>query len=353
MDLKSTNRLHLFPKLNKWVLIFFAAAFIVAGLRGYQLFQYIFAENVKQPGSITIPKEATFQDVLDSLNAHQILENEKAFRWVAKKKNYPASIKKGKYVFTRGMNTNQIVNMLRAGNQKPVTVTFNNLRFIDELAGSIAQRLEPDSIEFLTYLNDSNVIAANGFDRYSFHAMFIPNTYEFYWTTTPEQFVERMHSEYQRFWNKDRLAKAEALGLTPVQVSTVASIVQEETIKADEKPRVAGLYLNRIKRGMLLQADPTVKFAVGDFSIKRVLNKHLEVDSPYNTYKHAGLPPGPINFPEISSIEAVLNAENHSYLYMCASDEFNGYHNFARTLREHNKNARRYQQALNANKIWR
>lgn len=353
MTLKSNSRIHLFPKLNKGLIIFFAVAFVVAGLRGYQLFQYIFEENVKHPGSITIPREATFQDVLDSLNKQDILINEKAFKWVAKKKEYPELIKPGKYVFDSGMNTNQIVNMLRVGDQKPVSVIFNNLRFIDELAGSVARYIEPDSLTLLTYLNDSTVIHQHGFDPYSFHAMFIPNTYEFYWTTTPAQFVDRMFAEYNRFWDENRKNKAKALGLTPVQVSTIASIVQEETIKADEKPRVAGLYLNRIKRGMLLQADPTIKFAVGDFSIKRVLNKHLEIDSPYNTYIHSGLPPGPINFPEISSIEAVLNAEQHSYIYMCASDEFNGYHNFARTLREHNKNARRYQQALNANKIWR
>ncbi|WP_159523422.1 endolytic transglycosylase MltG [Sunxiuqinia indica] len=352
MNLMSTNRLHLFPKLNKWVIIFFALAFIVAGLRGYQLFQYVFAENVKHSGSITIPLEASYQDVLDSLESNEILINEKAFKWVAKKKKYPTTIKAGKYVFSKGMNTNQIVNMLRAGDQKPVSVIFNNLRFMDELAGSVSHDIEPDSLELLSYLTDSAVIQQYGFNQFSFHAMFIPNTYEFYWTTTPWQFVERMHSEYERFWNTDRLAKAKSLGLSPVEVSTIASIVQEETVKADEKPRVAGLYLNRIKRGMLLQADPTIKFALGDFSIKRVLTKYLSIDSPYNTYIHAGLPPGPINFPEISSIEAVLNAEDHNYLYMCASDEFNGYHNFAKTLRQHNQNAARYQAALNARKIW-
>lgn len=353
MNLKSNSRLHLFPKLNKWVIILFALAFIIAGLRAYQLFQYIFAENIQQVGNIIIPPNATYDQVLDSLRTHQILKNEKALHWVAKKKDYPQNIKAGNYAFNKGMNTNQIVNMLRAGNQTPVSVIFNNLRFIDELAGSVAKDIQPDSLELLDYLTDSAVIHGYGFDPYSFHAMFIPNTYEFYWTTTPKQFADRMSGEYKRFWNDERRAKAKALGLTPVEVSTVASIVQEETTKADEKPRVAGLYLNRIKRGMLLQADPTIKFAVGDFSINRILTKHLTVDSPYNTYTHAGLPPGPINFPEISSIEAVLNAEGHNYLYMCASDEFNGYHNFATTLREHNQNARRYQEALNARKIYK
>lgn len=352
MSLKTKNRIILFPKLQKGLIIFFAIAFIIAGLRGYQLFGYIFSENVKNPGSITIPKEATFEQVLDSLHVKDILENEKAFKWVAKKKDYKENIKPGKYVFDKGMNTNQIVNMLRSGAQKPVSVIFNNVRFFDELAGEVSKYIEPDSASLLSYLNDSMVINKLGFNKYSFHAMFIPNTYEFYWTTTPEQFVERMSAEYHRFWNKERLEKANAIGLNPVQVSTLASIVQEETVKPDEKPRVAGLYLNRLRKGMLLQADPTIKFAIGDFTIQRVLNKYLEIDSPFNTYIHAGLPPGPINFPEISSIEAVLNAEKNNYLYMCASDKFNGYHNFARTLHQHNLNARKYQEALNKNHIW-
>ncbi len=353
MELKNRNRIMLFPKLNKIVIIVFAVAFVFAGLRGYQLFQYIFEENVKNPGAISIPKEASFQQVLDSLDSADILINEKAFRWVSKRKDYPQFIKPGKYVFYEGMNTNQMVNMLKAGNQKPVSVIFNNLRFIDDLAGKVSSYIEPDSITLLDYLTNEEVIKELGFDKHSFHAMFIPNTYEFYWTTTPEQFTKRMKAEYDRFWTKERLEKAEKLKLTPIQVSTIASIVQEESLRKKEKLRIAGLYINRINRGMLLQADPTIKFALGDFGIKRVLNKHLEIDSPYNTYKNKGLPPGPINFPEVSSIEAVLNAEKHSYLYMCASDQFDGTHNFARTLREHNANARKYQRALNKNKIWR
>jgi len=343
----------LFPKLNKVLIIVFAIAFVIASLWGYRLFKYVFDENVNSPGIITIPTEASFDQVVDSLVKYDILINLDAFKWVAKKKDYPSFIKPGKYVFDKGMNTNQLVNMLKSGNQKPVSVTFNNLRFMEELAGAVAKYIEPDSLELLNYFRNPEVFEKAGFDQYSFHAMFIPNTYEFYWTTTPEQFVERMKAEYVRFWNDERKAKAAEMGLTPVEVSTIASIVQEETIKKDEKPRVAGLYINRIRKGMLLQADPTIKFAMGDFTIKRVLTKYLEIDSPYNTYKHAGLPPGPINFPEVSSLEAVLDAEKHKYLYMCASDEFNGYHNFARTLSEHNANASRYQQALNENKIWR
>ncbi len=342
----------LFSKLNKILIVLFAIALVLTGFKGYQLFSYVFEENVKNPGSITIPSEASFEEVLDSIRAMDILENEKAFIWVAKKKDYPESIKPGKYVFDKGMNNNSLVNMLKAGNQKPVSITFNNLRFMEELAGKVALYIEPDSTELLVYLSDTAVIAGMGFNQNSFHAMFIPNTYELYWSTTPKQFATRMKAEYDRFWQDERLSKAEALGLTPIQVITIASIVQEETIKTEEKPIVAGLYINRIKRGMPLQADPTIKFALGDFTIKRILNKHLEIDSPYNTYKNPGLPPGPINFPEISSIDAVLNAEENKYLYMCAREDFSGYHNFARSLSEHNKNAQRYRQALNQNNIW-
>lgn len=353
MELNTRNRIMLFPKLNKIIIVVFAIAFILVALYGYRLFGYIFDENVKNAGSITIPEDATFEQVLDSIHKQDILINEKAFKWVAKKKNYPTFIKAGQYVFTKGMNTNAIINMLKAGNQKPVTITFNNLRFMTDLAGKVAKYISPDSTTLIHYLESPEVIAKYGFNEHSFHAMFIPNSYEMYWTTTPEQFVDRMHAEYKRFWNRQRKAKADSLGLTPVQVITLASIVQEETIKADEKPIVAGLYLNRIKKGMLLQADPTVKYALGDFSIQRVLTKQLEVDSPFNTYKYAGLPPGPINFPEISSIDAVLNADNNKYLYMCAKEDFSGYHNFARTLSQHNANAERYRNALNQNKIYR
>ncbi|WP_423127356.1 endolytic transglycosylase MltG [Gaoshiqia sp. Z1-71] len=352
MKLNLNNRIMLFPKLNKLLIVLFAIAFVLAGLRGYQLFNYIFDGNVKNPGSITIPSDAGFEQVLDSLRAKDILLNEKAFKWVAKKKDYPNLVKPGKYVFDKGMNTNSIVNMLRSGDQQPVSVTFNNLRFMAELAGKVAKYIEPDSTELIAYFTQPEVIEQMGFDEYSFHAMFIPNTYEFYWTTSPEQFTERMKAEYERFWTDQRLEKASQLGLSPVEVITLASIVQEETIKADEKPIVAGLYINRIRKGMILQADPTIKFAMGNFEIKRVLTRHLEIESPYNTYKYTGLPPGPINFPEISSIDAVLNADDNKYLYMCAREDFSGYHNFARTLNEHNKNAQRYREALNQNQIW-
>jgi UPF0755 protein len=352
MNLKNRNLIMLFPKLNKILIILVTIAFIIAGLRGYQLYRYAFESNVKRPGTIIIPYEATFDQVLDSLRTKGILENENAFKWVSKKKDYPNHIKAGHYLFQAGQATNNMVNMLIAGNQKAVSVVFNNLRFMEELAGKVSRYVAPDSSALIAYLTDSTVISKMGFDKYSFHAMFIPNTYEIYWTTTPEKFTKRMRAEYDRFWNEDRKAKAETLGLSPVEVITVASIVQEETVKEEEKPIVAGLYLNRIRKGIPLQADPTIRYALGNFGIKRILTKYLETDSPFNTYKYTGLPPGPINFPEISSIEAVLNAKEHNYIYMCAKEDFSGYHYFSRTLREHTQNARRYQQALNDHKIW-
>jgi len=352
MRLDQKNRLILFPKVGKFIIIFFAIAFIIAGIRAYQLYQYVFQENVKQEYLLLIPENATFQQVTDSLKVNDVLINYKAFKWVAKKKNYPAAIKPGRYLFEMGMNSNQIINMLRGGLQKPVEVTFNNIHFKEELAGRVSKYIEADSISILHLFSNDEKIKEYGFTPETFRVMFIPNTYEFYWTTTAEQFANRMHLEYERFWNQERRKKAEEMNLTPVEVSILASIVQSETSKTDELRRIAGLYFNRLKRGQLLQADPTVKYAVGDFSLKRILNSHLEIESPYNTYKYAGLPPGPINFPEISSIDAVLNYEKNNYIYMCARPDFSGYHNFSTTLAEHNRNATAYREALNESRIY-
>jgi UPF0755 protein len=353
MAIDQKNRLILFPKVGKFIIIFFAIAFIIVGIRAYQLYRYVFDENVKQEYLLLIPEDATYKQVTDSLKINGVLINYKAFHWVAKKKNYPAAIKPGRYLFEKGMNTNQIVNMLRGGLQKPVDVTFNNVHFKEELAGKVSKYIEADSLSILSLFLDKKKIEEYGFTPETFRAMFIPNTYEFYWTTTADEFADRMHTEYERFWNEERRKKAEEMNLTPVEVSILASIVQSETAKKDELKRIAGLYYNRLKRGQLLQADPTVKYAFGDFSLKRILKMHLAIDSPYNTYKYAGLPPGPINFPEVSSIDAVLNYEKNNYIYMCAREDFSGYHNFSATLAQHNRNAAKYRAALNKNKIYK
>lgn len=353
MTIDKKNKLLLFPKVGKFIIIFFSIALLVVGIRAYQLYNYVFKANVKTEQAIIIPENATFNQVVDSLQANDVLINYKAFRWVAKKKNYPDAIKPGRYLFRKGMNTNQVVNNLRAGIQEPVDVTFNNVRFKEDLAGKVSQYIQADSASILALYENDDLITEWGFTPETFKTMFIPNTYEFYWTTSALEFAERMKTEYDRFWNSARTKKAEEIGLSPAEVTTLASIVQEETNKAEELERVAGLYINRLKRGIPLQADPTVRFAVGDFTVKRILNIHLEIDSPYNTYKYAGLPPGPINFPEVLAIEAVLNYEDHNFLYMVAKPDFSGYHNFATTLAEHNRNANRYRAALNKKKIWK
>ncbi len=353
MAIENKSKLMLFPKVGKFIIIFFAFALIVAGLRAYQLYSYIFMENVKSEKAFIIREGTNFDQIINLLEENDIVLNYKAFKWVSKKKNYANLIKPGRYLLKKGMNTNQMVNMLRAGEQAPLNVTFNNIRFKEELAGKISHYIQADSLSLLMLFDDYAKIESYGFTPETYKAMFIPNTYRFYWTTTANQFADRMKQEYDRFWNSVRKEKAEKLGLTPVQVATLASIVQEETAKTDEMERIAGVYMNRLKRGMLLQADPTVKYAAGDFTLRRILNVHLEIDSPYNTYKYAGLPPAPINFPEVTAIDAVLNFEKHDFLYMVAREDFSGYHNFSRTLAEHNRNAAKYHQALNNMKIWK
>lgn len=351
MSIDKKSKLMLFPRVGKFIIVFFAVAFILAGIRAYQLYQYVFRENIKFDYVLYIPYHSTYKQVTDSLVTHEVLVSIKAFNWIAKKKNYKTAVKPGRYLLKKGQNSNEVVNKLRSGIQTPLNVTFNNIRISEQLAGKVSKYIIADSLSILKLFSDENQIKKYGFTNETYSAMFIPNTYEFYWTTTAEEFAERMKLEYDNFWNSERRKKAEEINLTPVEVSVLASIVQAETAKKEELKRVAGLYLNRLNRGIFLQADPTVKYAVGDNSLKRILNVHLEIDSPYNTYKFAGLPPGPINFPETSAIDAVLNYENHKYLYMCAKEDFSGYHNFAVTLAEHNRNAARYRAALDRNKI--
>jgi UPF0755 protein len=353
MSIEQKSNVMTFPKIGKFIIIFFALAFIVVGIRAWQLYQYVFQENIKSNYILYIPKDATFNQVSDSLHINDILISEKAFNWVSKKKNYKTAVKPGRYLLQKGMNTNQIVNVLRSGIQEPVNVTFNNIRFKENLAGQVSKYIWTDSLSILNLFSNKELIEGFGFNTENFRVMFIPNTYQFYWTTSAEEFAQRMKKEYDKFWTKERKAKAKQVELSPEEIIILASIVQSETVKSDELKRVAGLYINRLKRGILLQADPTVKYAIGDYSIKRILNKHLETDSPYNTYKYAGLPPGPIMFPDITVIDAVLNYEKNRYLYMCAKEDFSGYHNFAKTLAQHNRNAAKYRAALDKNRIWK
>lgn len=255
------------------------------------------------------------------------------------------STARGAYLVESGDKAWALARRLKNGQQTPVKISFNNLRTVDELAARIAAQMDFSAADFIAACD--SVLPHAGFRKAEYAAAFLPDTYEFYWSAGAEKVVTRLLDYRNRFWTDARRAQAAAIGLKPVDVATLASIVEEETARRDERPRVARLYLNRLDRGMLLQADPTVKWAVGDFSLRRILNEHLRVESPYNTYIHAGLPPGPIRIPERGTLEAVLDAPAHNYLYMCAKDDFSGYHNFAISLSDHMANARRYQAALN------
>jgi len=302
---------------------------------------------------VLVPTGAGFEDVVDSLRQQGALRDERAFRLMAQRKQYPERVRPGRYRIARGMSMNALLNRLRAGEQEPVRLTFSNVDHLQELAGRAARVLEPDSLAFLEAFHDPGLQQEVGLDRSTMIALFIPDTYEFWWTTTPAQFIARMRREHERFWTQERLRKAADRGLTPVQVATLASIVQAETVKAADAPRIAGVYLNRLRIGMPLQADPTLKFAMGMPDVQRILHVDKEVDSPYNTYRYTGLPPGPINMAEPRSIDAVLDAEQHAYYFFCARADLSGYSEFARTYEQHLVNARKYQRALNERGIYR
>ena len=342
---KNNGRTKLVIILVISILFVFALAF------GYWAYRTVMSPNVVthdgKEAVIFIPTGSDFEDVKATLADGKLLANEQSFSWVAKQKEYPSNVHPGRYVLKNGMSNNQLVNMLRGGLQSPVNVTFNNIRDVDQLAGRIAKQIEADSASISELFHNQEYIKEHGFNTYTIPALFLPDTYQFYWNTDAEGFATRMLQEYSKFWTDERKEQAKNLGLTPIQVSTLASIVNKETNMTDEMPRVAGVYLNRLRNNWLLQADPTLIFALNDYSIKRVLNVHKEIDSPYNTYKYMGLPPGPICIPSIAAVKAVLNAEQHHYYYFCAKEDFSGYHNFAKTLAEHHRNAARYQQALN------
>lgn len=257
----------------------------------------------------------------------------------------------GAYRFSQSDNCLTVYRRLKSGAQTPVNLTLPSVRTVGKLLKTVSHQLMTDSSNLARLLMDSTYCAQIGYSTETLPCLFIPNTYEVYWTMTPEAFVKRMQKEHDRFWNEERKAKAQSIGLTPEEVATLASIVEEETTNNAEKPMVAGLYINRLHADMPLQADPTVKFALQDFGLRRILHTHLETDSPYNTYKHTGLPPGPIRIPSIQGIESVLNYTRHNYLYMCAKEDFSGTHNFAATFSQHLANARKYQQELNRRKI--
>ncbi len=308
--------------------------------------------SVTDDGIIYIQKGDSFETVMQVLAGKHYLESEYTFRKIASLKKYPNSIKPGRYRIQDGMSNNELVNKLRSGQQEPINFTFNNIRTLNNFARILSQQLPIDSTDFMALANDTALIGKYGFNTYNFVSMFIPDTYQLYWTTTLTDFVKRMHREYQKFWNAERLSKARKMELSPIQITTIASIVEEETNKTSEYPVIAGVYINRLKKGWPLEACPTLKFALGDFTIKRILTKHTNIDSPYNTYKNSGLPPGPIRMASPKVIDAVLNYQHHKYMFFCAKSDFSGTHHFSRTLSEHNKHAAEFHRALNRMKIY-
>ena len=341
-------------------IISIAAIAIISGLiiYGFVLISQIFSSNTKffeDEVYVHVPTDATYQQVLDSMAVY--VTNVDRFEMVANKMNYPENVKSGRFLLTKGMNSYELVKSMRSN--VPVKLAFNNQERVENLAGRVGSQIEADSVSLLNAFKDSVFLKENGFTEENVLAMFIPNTYEVYWNTSAVKFRDKMIKEYRNFWNEERVSKAKKQGFTAVEATVLASIVHKESVKKDERPRIAGVYLNRLRLGMPLQADPTVIYAKkkndNDFNqvIKRVFYNDLFLNSPYNTYKVVGLPPGPIAMPDITALDAVLNPENHDFIYFCASVDRFGYHECAATLQEHNVNAKKYSNWINAQGVKR
>ncbi|MGB4774027.1 MAG: endolytic transglycosylase MltG [Daejeonella sp.] len=325
---------------------------LIAFIGAYSYYSKYYVANVTgNEEYLYIKTGSNFNDVSETIEQKGMVKNFKTFLAVADNMDYPQKIKPGKYHLKKGMGNRAFINMLKAGNQEPVKLSYQNVRLKETFAGMISKKIEADSLSIINLLNSETFTAKYGFDTHTVYCMFIPNSYELYWNTSSENFFLKMHKEYEKFWTDSRKAKAKNIGLSPVQVSILASIVDGEALYDKEMPVIAGLYMNRYIKGMRLESDPTVIFANNDFTIRRVLNKHLRKESPYNTYLNAGLPPGPIAMPSINAIDAVLNYAKHDYIYMCAKEDFSGYHNFASSFAQHLVNARKFQQALNERNI--
>jgi len=339
------------PEVNKWKLAFFLIASTLLITFVFYGYQICYTPNIlleRDDRPFIIRSASTFRQVQEDLGNNNFVNDMVSFSFLARLSGYDKAIKPGRFLLRRNMTNLQALNVLEASQQVPVRITFSYVRLRSELAEKITKNVGMSPQEFNDALDEFIKSNGEGFNKDNILCMFLPNTYEVYFNVLPADLVVKLNGEHKKFWNEERIAKANALGLTPIEVSILASIVQAESIKPDEAPVIAGLYLNRLKKKIALQADPTLVYAVGDFSLKRVLNEHKQIDSPYNTYKYPGLPPGPINVPQIASIDAVLNYQPNDYYYMCAKEDFSGYHNFAHNLEDHNINARKYQRALTA-----
>lgn len=335
----------------KWILIIFGSLFslgILTALFGYFIF---LNKNVKEDYTLYLSEDATTEEMIQQLEEDDVLSSVFTLKMASKILRFNEKINSGRYEITAQMNNLLLLKKVGSGKQDPIKFRFQNIRLKTNFAGLLGRSFEADSLDFIQLLNDSVTAQKYGFTEDSFYTMFIPNTYHIYWNTKPEKIIGRFHDEYNKFWNEERKKKAESLGFTQQEVSILASIVQGEVIHSDEMRRVSGLYINRLRKNMFLQADPTVIFALNDFTIRRVLKKHLLIDSPYNTYMYKGLPPGPVNMPSITAIDAVLNPEKHDYIYMVAKEDLSGYHNFNATYDNHLKDARKYQKELDKRNI--
>jgi UPF0755 protein len=333
--------------------IAFISAAIITGLTALALLWFyllltkpVISLKAKKSCYFYVRTGSGFLAVRDSLVKKGYLTDPGKFEWLARRKHYDQHIKPGRYRLVDGMRNNALVNLLRSGKQEPVRIIIQNVRTREELAGKIGRNLEVDSVQLVRLFNDPAYLSKYDISPPTLFTLFIPDTYEFYWNTSGDQLFARMNREFTKFWNPGRKRLADSLHLTVAEVVTLASIVEKESNKNDEKPLIAGVYLNRLNRQIPLQADPTVIYAWNDYRIRRVLKKHTELKSPYNTYFRTGLPPGPICLPSVASVDAVLHARNHAYYYFCAREDLSGYHSFATSLEEHNRNARRYQKAL-------
>jgi UPF0755 protein len=338
-------------EIKKYKLVLFLVGSVLLISFTFYAYQIIYVSNIlveRDDKVFIIKPNTTYRKVLEDLGKGYFVNDIVSFSFLARLSGYDKNIAPGRFILRRGMTNLEAIRILKSGKQEAVKLTFSYVRLQSELAEKLTKNIGVSPQEFDDAL--ANFVANNkeGFTTENIRCMFLPNTYQVYFNVLPEDLIERMHTEYGKFWNEERLEKAKKIELTPIEVSILASIVQAETVKQDEAPIIAGLYINRLKKDIALQADPTLVYASGDFALKRVLNEHKEIDSPYNTYLHAGLPPGPINVPQIANIDAVLNYTVSDYFYMCAKEDFSGYHNFAANLNEHNVNARKYQKALSA-----
>jgi UPF0755 protein len=339
---------------KKFIIVLVVIIIIALAGTGWFYYLRLFGANVTgKQEYVYIHTGENYEQLYDSLREKGILNDTTTFNWAAHNMKYVNHVKPGKYRLHEGMSNRKLIRMLELGEQESVTLAFHNLRLKEQFAGFVGKKLEPDSTAIISLLDSADFIKQYGFTPDNVYTMFLPNSYQLYWNTSPEKFFKRMYANYEQFWTPERKQLAAEINLSPIQVSILASIVDGEALHDDEMPTIAGLYLNRLKAGTKLESDPTIIFAKHDFTIRRVLNRDKAFDSPYNTYLYTGLPPGPIMMPSINAVNAVLNYKKSDYLYMCAKEDFSGYHNFATNLADHMINAHKYQHALDERNIKR